>query len=63
MISQVPQLKKLDSVLISKKERDNAKYLSAQVKKYPLPSIEQELWDTIQDHKNDRENNQDKEKD
>jgi hypothetical protein len=33
------------------------------VKKYPLPSIEQELWDTIQDHKNDRENDQEKEKD
>lgn len=33
------------------------------VKKYPLPSIEQELWDTIQDHKNDRKNDQKKEKD
>lgn len=37
VISQIPNLKKLDSVLISKKERDNAKYLSAQLKKFPVP--------------------------
>ena len=27
------------------------------IKHYPLPSIEQEFWDTIQEQKNDRKNN------
>jgi len=33
------------------------------IKHYPLPSIEQELWDTIQEQKNERENNQTSNKD
>jgi Leucine-rich repeat (LRR) protein len=36
-ISILTQLKKLDSVLISKKERDNAVFIRSQTKKYPLP--------------------------
>jgi Leucine-rich repeat (LRR) protein len=36
-ISILPDLKKLDSVLISKKERDNAIFIRSQTKKYPLP--------------------------
>ena len=36
-ISILPELKKLDSVLISKKERDNAIFIRSQTKKYPLP--------------------------
>ena len=36
-ISILPDLKKLDSVLISKKERDNAVFIRSQTKKYPLP--------------------------
>lgn len=36
-ISILPELKKLDSVLISKKERDNAVFIRSQTKKYPLP--------------------------
>ena len=36
-ISILPFLKKLDSVLISKKERDNAIFIKSQTKKYPLP--------------------------
>lgn len=38
-ISILPNLKKLDSVLISKKERDNAGFIRSQTKKYPLPKI------------------------
>ena len=36
-ISIVGELKKLDSVLISKKERDNAIFIRSQTKKYPQP--------------------------
>lgn len=36
-ISILPELKKLDSVLISKKERDNAVFIRSQTKKYPQP--------------------------
>ena len=36
-ISILPQLKKMDSVLVSKKERDNAAFIKSQTKKYPLP--------------------------
>jgi len=36
-ISILTELKKLDSVLISKKERDNAVFIRSQTKKYPLP--------------------------
>lgn len=36
-ISILPDLKKLDSVLISKKERDNAIFIRSQTKKYPVP--------------------------
>jgi hypothetical protein len=36
-ISILPDLKKMDSVLISKKERDNAIFIRSQTKKYPLP--------------------------
>lgn len=36
-ISILPDLKKLDSVLISKKERDNAVFIRSQTKKYPQP--------------------------
>jgi Leucine-rich repeat (LRR) protein len=36
-ISILTDLKKLDSVLISKKERDNAVFIRSQTKKYPLP--------------------------
>ncbi len=35
VISILPQLKKLDSVLISKKERDNAIFIRSQTKKFP----------------------------
>lgn len=35
VISILPELKKLDSVLISKKERDNAIFIRSQTKKYP----------------------------
>lgn len=37
LIAILPNLKKIDSVLISKKEVDNAAFLKAQVKKFPLP--------------------------
>lgn len=39
VISILPQLKKLDSVLISKKERDNAVFIRSQTKKFPEPKI------------------------
>lgn len=39
VISILPQLKKLDSVLISKKERDNANFIRSQFKKFPEPKI------------------------
>lgn len=37
VISILSDLKKLDSVLISKKERDNAIFIRSQTKKYPQP--------------------------
>lgn len=37
LISILPNVKKIDSVLISKKEIDNATFLRSQVKKLPLP--------------------------
>jgi Leucine-rich repeat (LRR) protein len=37
LISMLPNLKKIDSVLVSKKEVDNAMFLRTQVKKFPLP--------------------------
>jgi hypothetical protein len=36
-ISLLPDLRKLDSVLISKKERDNAVFIRSQTRKYPVP--------------------------
>ena len=36
-ISILPQIKKLDSVLVSKKEVDNAMFLRTQIKKFPTP--------------------------
>jgi len=33
----LPNIKKIDSVLVSKKEIDNANFLRAQVKKFPFP--------------------------
>ena len=39
VISVLPELKKLDSVLISKKERDNAVFIRSQTKKFPEPKI------------------------
>ena len=32
------------------------------VKRYPLPDIEQEIWHTIQEQKNDRKNNKESDK-
>lgn len=37
LISIMPNLKKIDSVLVSKKEIDNATFLRTQIKKFPLP--------------------------
>lgn len=37
VVSILPQLKKLDSVLISKKEKDNAIFIRNQTKKFPEP--------------------------
>lgn len=37
LISMLPNLKKIDSVLVSKKEVDNAAFLRTQIKKFPLP--------------------------
>jgi hypothetical protein len=37
VVSILPQLKKLDSVLVSKKERDNAIFIRSQTKKLPEP--------------------------
>lgn len=37
MISILPQVRKLDSVLVSKKEVDNAMFLRTQIKKFPVP--------------------------
>lgn len=39
VISILPQLKKLDSVLISKKERDNATFIRSQTKRFPEPKL------------------------
>lgn len=37
LISILPNLKKIDSVLVSKKEVDNAAFLRTQIKKFPQP--------------------------
>lgn len=37
LISVLPNLKKIDSVLVSRKEVDNATFLRTQIKKFPLP--------------------------
>ena len=37
VISILPQIRKLDSVLVSNKERDNAIFLRTQIKKFPMP--------------------------
>ena len=37
IISVLPNLKKIDSVLVSKKKKDNAIFLRTQIKKFPLP--------------------------
>ena len=37
VISILTHLKKLDSVLVSNKQKDNSVFLKSQIKKYPMP--------------------------